>query len=135
MSEKKPYGIVKAEVALNEIIDNAKNPRADLWQVEKQKNEFLVSLQEIIQQEVKNQVATYNQEIERAQMQIQNANFSLQNVKNVSYERIERYNTHERPQHEPGLDNFLRNIRSLPRIFALSAVVALALYGFVSLFV
>ena len=132
---KTPYAIVKAEIALNNMIDQAKTPGADLWLVEQQKKDFLVSLQEAIQQEVKNQVATYNAEIERAQMQIQNANFSLQNVKNVSYERIERYNTHERPQHEPGFDNFLRNVRSLPRIFAFSIVGALALNGFVSLIV
>lgn len=132
---KTPYTVVKAEIALNNMIDQAKTPGVDLWLVEQQKKDFLVSLQEAIQQEVKNQVATYNAEIEKAQMQIQNANFSLQNVKNVSYERIERYNTHERPAHEPGLDNFLRNIKSLPRLIAFSFVIALALNGLVSLLV
>lgn len=131
----KPYALVKAEVALNTMIDQAREPGSDLYAIELQKRDFLQSLQEAIQQEVKNQVATYNTEIEKAQMQIQNANFSLQNVKNVSYEKIERYNTHERPRHEPGLDNFLRNIKSLPRLIAFSFVVALALNGFVSLLV
>lgn len=130
----KPYALVKAEVALNTIIDQAREG-SDLYAIELQKRDFLQSLQEAIQQEVKNQVATYNTEIEKAQMQIQNANFSLQNVKNVSYEKIERYNTHERPKHEPGFDNFMQNVRSLPRIFAFSVVVALALNGFVSLLV
>lgn len=112
----KPYAIVKAEVALNTIIDQAREPGSDLYAIELQKRDFLQSLQEAIQQEVKNQVATYNTEIEKAQMQIQNANFSLQNVKNISYEKIERFTTHERPKHEPGFDNFMQNVRSLPRI-------------------
>ena len=38
---KTPYTIVKAENALNEMIDQAKTPGADLWLVEQQKKNFL----------------------------------------------------------------------------------------------
>lgn len=126
------YSIVKAEIALNSMIDQAKTPGTDLWKVEQQKKEFLLTLQEAIQNEVKNQVASYNAEIEKAQMQLQNANFSLQNVKNVSYEKIERYNTSEQ-NHQPGFTNFLRNVGQIPYAVVYSVTVVLALYGLVSM--
>lgn len=50
-------------------------------------------LQEAIQQEVKNQVATYNAEIERANANSKRKLLFADSHKNVSYERIERYNT------------------------------------------
>lgn len=128
----KPYALVTAESALNEMIDKAKTPGGDLWALEQQKRAFLTSLHEAIAQEVATQTQKIAQEIKTSQ-QTEQSSFHLQNNKSVSYEKIERYNTHH--NNEPGLETFLRTIASIPRILAFSALIVLAFYGFINLFV
>lgn len=127
-----PYALVTAENALNAMIDQAKTPGGDLWALEQQKRAFLTSLHEAIAQEVATQTQKIAEEIKASQEMSQRNHPSFQNNA-LSYERIERYNT--RPQSEPSFENFLKTIASIPRTLAFSAVVVLAFYGFLNLFV
>ena len=126
-----PYALVTAENALNEMIDKAKTPGGDLWALEQQKRAFLTSLHEAIAQEVATQTQKITQEIQSSQ-QMSQGSVPFQNSA-FSYEKIERYNT--RHNSEPSFENFLKTIASIPRTLAFSAVVVLAFYGFINLFV
>ena len=126
-----PYALVTAENALNEMIDKAKTPGGDLWALEQQKRAFLTSLHEAIAQEVTTQTQKITQDIQASQQMAQGS-VPFQNSA-LSYEKIERYNT--RSHSEPSFENFLKNIASIPRTLAFSAVVVLAFYGFINLFV
>jgi len=127
----KPYALVTAENALNEMIDKAKTPGGDLWALEQQKRAFLTSLHEAIVQEVATQTQKITEEI-KASQEMLHGSVPFQNSA-LSYERIERYNT--RSHSEPSFENFLKTIASIPKTLAFSAVVVLAFYGFINLFV
>ncbi|KHG32987.1 hypothetical protein [Sulfurospirillum sp. MES] len=127
-----PYAIVQAENALNRMIDRAMAPGTDLWQVELQKKAFLTSLQEAITQEVEVQTSKMRDEIRAAQQHTQ-ASLSLQNNA-LSYEKIERYNM--RQAREPGFSTLMHSFFVLaPRSFATGALIALAGYGVINLFI
>lgn len=126
-----PYALVTAENALNAMIDQAKTLGGDLWALEQQKRAFLTSLHEAIAQEVATQTQKITQEIQASQ-QMSQGSVPFQNSA-FSYEKIERYNT--RSHSEPSFENFLKTIASIPKTLAFSAVVVLAFYGFINLFV
>ena len=129
---KKPYAIVKAEVELNNMIDQAKTPGADLWEVEQAKRNFLVSLQEDlqreVQKEVQSQIANLKIETVVSQEVLSPSYRPPGGAKSVSYERIERYNTRENDG-GPGWTRFLNNIKSIPYALAMGAIDAFAIVG------
>lgn len=128
----KPYALVTVENVLNAMIDQAKTPGGDLWALEQQKRAFLTSLHEAIAQEVATQTQKITQEIQSSQQMSQRNHPSFQNNA-FSYEKIERFTT--RSHSEPSFENFLKTIASIPKTLAFSAVVVLAFYGFINLFV
>ena len=123
---KTPYTIVKAEIALNNMIDQAKTPGADLWAIEQEKRSFLASLQELITHEVKEQTKQIVQEI-KVQQPVSVIS-SFQNEKGVSYERIERYSSHQ----GGSFDNFVRNMKTIPYAIGFSFIIVFAFLGFVN---
>lgn len=130
---KKPYAIVKAEVELNNMIDQAKTPGADLWEVEQAKRNFLVSLQEDLQREVQKEVQSQiaNLKIETVVSQeVPSPSYRPPSggAKSVSYERIERYNTLQ-DDGGPGWTRFANNMRNVPYALFMGAVFAFAIGG------
>ena len=124
-----PYTIVKAECALNSIIDQSR-AGGDLWAIEQQKKAFLVALQESISKEVQIQIEEFKKKESVVPQEERNlSSFHHQNGgRSVSYERIERYNTSQ-GDGGPGWTRFFNNIKSIPYALTIGAIGAFAIIG------